>query len=472
MKVNSPQVTRKAPFAEIDRGLLSDDTPLPMDSVAVKTDALTAGSAKTVGLLDQAYQDYCDRVIMGEVVDPDAFCAEFPHIQSSLCRLLHAHLLLGEHADILPELPEDLWPQVGMTFVEYDLKLQLGKGAFARVFLATEPKVGDRLVAIKVALHGGAEANVLGRIQHPNIVPIHSVQADPATGLTAVCMPYLGSATLLNVLDRAFPPSAMAPQKASIILEVAQDVPFPLDPGQPAAIDPVLRGGTYVDGIRLIGAKLADALALIHDRGIFHFDLKPSNVLLTPQGEPMLLDFNLSAGAGQAPTKLGGTLQYMSPEQLHASGAKDASAAAALDARSDIFSLGVILYQLLTGAHPFGPLSLKLTSAELHQHLVEHHPQAPIEARLLNPNVDTAFSGLIQRCLAFDPQNRPQGATEIAAALRPEPLAVPKPFVARHPRKVLAAVILALGLASIAIAVMWPPNGQTQENVLVAAPTP
>jgi serine/threonine protein kinase/Tfp pilus assembly protein PilF len=461
--------------------------------------------------LDRAYQEFCRRRHQGESLDPDVYCAQFPSMRSALARLVQAQLFLEERSDLFADAPEIRWPEAGETFLDFHLKLELGKGAFARVFLATEPKLGDRLVAVKIALHGAAEAEILGRIRHPNIVPVHSVQEDIVTGLTAVCMPYVGSATLHDVLDRAFASSG-APAQAHVILEAVKDMPFPLDPSRPAAPAPVLRSGTYIDGIRLIGAQLADALAFIHEGGICHRDLKPSNVLMSPQGVPMLLDFNLCADAKKTLNLLGGTLAYMSPEQLQAmqlklqetnsgsqtpfgnqiqmqdlsaignlksamedrqpvvapadtcEASKTSEASAMLDARSDVFSLGVILYQLLTGIHPFAPAPLKLSSAKLCRVLLERQQHQPIEVRRLNPNVDAAFSRLIQRCLAREPMDRPQTAAQIATALRQElaPLPRTRRWIGRHRVKVLAAALLfaVVGLAGIALAALRPPYSE------------
>ena len=102
-----------------------------------------------------------------------------------------------------------------------------------------------------------------------------------------------------------------------------------------------------------LGAQLADGLAHAHARGIVHRDLKPANVLLTDEGRPMLLDFNLSEDtklrASPEGGRMGGTLPYMAPEQIDAF----RSRRGVVDGRCDLFALGVILYELLTGRHPF-----------------------------------------------------------------------------------------------------------------------
>src|SRR6202034_3146989 len=117
-----------------------------------------------------------------------------------------------------------------------------------------------------------------------------------------------------------------------------------------------LRTCSYTDGVTAIGQQLAEALHFIHQRGICHLDLKPSNVLMTPDGRPMILDFNLSADAQAPDMRLGGTLAYMSPEQLLVSENPSGGDRSLVDSRTDLYSLGVMLYELLTGQHPFGPL--------------------------------------------------------------------------------------------------------------------
>src|SRR5262249_55620958 len=152
---------------------------------------------------------------------------------------------------------------------------------------------------------------------------------------------------------RAFPAnqSAAPPARAALFLGVARSS---LAEGQsPEAPDPLLSRATYAEGVMHLGAQIADGLAYLHERGVCHRDLKPSNVLLSPAGRPLLLDFNLSADAAAVPAHLGGTVPYMAPEQLEAFLARRPAGAARLDARADLFSLGVILYELLTGRHPF-----------------------------------------------------------------------------------------------------------------------
>ena len=134
--------------------------------------------------------------------------------------------------------------------------------------------------------------------------------------------------------------------------------------GGTAPADAVLRRGGFLEGVLHIGAAMADALASVHGQGFLHRDLKPSNVLLTPNGRPVLLDFNLAHNQEVADYRLCGTLPYMPPEQLSPLPSSRRSNEPP-DARRDLFGLGVMLYELLAGVHPFGPVPLKLKSPEI-----------------------------------------------------------------------------------------------------------
>jgi serine/threonine protein kinase len=400
-------------------------------------------------VLDLAYEEYCRRREAGDSPDPDAFCERFPTCKTSLRNLISAHRFM-EESSLLSALEAAVsWPETGDEFLGFTLRSPLGRGAFAQVFLATEAELGDRAVALKISAFGSAEAAILGRLRHDNIVPVYSVRRDLATGLTAVVMPYLGGATLCDVLDRAF--KGTFPTRARVILEAArQGLPAgDLTPDRHPP-DRLLERGTYVDGVIRLGVQLADALALTHGQGVLHRDLKPSNILLTPDGKPMLLDFNLSSDPRGSDQRLGGTLPYMAPEHLRATDPDGGGDASQVDARSDLFALGVILFELLTGAHPFGPIPGHLTFPQLRDYLQQRQLAGPRPLRQANPQVDRPLARLIESCLAFDKARRPQSAVDLAAALRRSLSRWRRGWrwAVRHRRLVAGALVLALAVGA------------------------
>jgi eukaryotic-like serine/threonine-protein kinase len=371
-------------------------------------------------LLDLAYEEYCLRKEAGETLSLESYCDRFPTCRRSLGRLLAIHECDAEDASLAADLDVEhvAWPAVDSEFLGFQLQRELGRGAFAHVYLARQPALGNRLVVVKVAQYGSGEAETLGRLAHRNIVPVHSVTEDPATHMTAVCMPYLGSATLLDVLDAGFAEDE-PPTRARFIQNVAiQEALSQVVPEMYSGPDACLQHGTYVDGIVHLAVQLAEALQHTHQAGICHRDLKPSNVLLTPSGCPMLMDFNLSSDIQLERTFVGGTLPYMSPEQLRSMTVQDAVQDADGDPRSDLFSLGVILYELLTGHLPFGDRVPGATPAEAAEQLLARQRAGCPSVRRGNRQVSAALEAVLRQCLTLRADQRPASAQMLADALR------------------------------------------------------
>jgi len=371
-------------------------------------------------LLDAALDDYCALRDAGQNVVISDFCRRYPSFQRSLRKLIDVHEALHDYDDAVDEP----WPEPGDMVLGFRLLKELGAGAFARVFLASEPALGHRLVAVKITRYETGEAATLGRLIHRNIVPIHAVDHDPDSGTTAVCMPYLGPSTLADVLDFAFQ-DGRPPERAVAILQAAQ--PDSGDgrtvvPAADEAPDPYLQHVTYVDGILHLGVQIAEALKATHESGVTHRDLKPSNVLVTPAGRPMLLDFNLSCDLQRPLGRLGGTLPYMPPEQIKVvyliAGAKHARHELAADPRSDIFALGVVLYEALSGRLPFGDPAGTSDPQSAGEHYLEAQHRPPVPLERLNRHVDTDVARLIDRCLALDASERPSDAATLVRELR------------------------------------------------------
>jgi tetratricopeptide (TPR) repeat protein len=409
-------------------------------------------------VLDLAYEEYCRRYDAGERPDVEAFCERFPSHRLALQPLIQAHGILAENIDLLTAVAPRRWPRPGERLGDLTLLRELGRGAFARVYLAAEESTGGRPVAVKFSPEGADEARTMGRLVHPGVVPVLSARLEEGVGLTAVCMPFLGAATLTDLLDRAYPtPEARPPRSATVVGDAMRAASRPGDPAPlPHAADPP-RDGPYCDAVARLGLEIAEALEFLHGEGVVHRDLKPSNVLLGPGGRALLLDFNLSADARAAGPRLGGTVPYSAPEQLRAwVNGGDARA----DGRTDLFALGVMLYLLLAGKNPFGAVPAGCPPRASAALLLERQARGASPLRELNPAVERRLARLIDDCLAFDPDRRPASAAVVAARLR-DHLARParlRRWAARHLWAMAAGlVLLGAGLAAAGLVMREAP---------------
>jgi len=378
---------------------------------------IAVGHLEKEQTLDDALDEYCQLREQDRSLTASQFCNRYPSYRHSLRRLIDVHDAM-EHQ---PALEEENWPELFSEFLGYEIIHELGVGAIARVYLAAETALGGRLVAIKVSHHGGDEAETLGKLTHPNVVPVFSVKHDENTDMTAVCMPYHGSATLADLLEIGFE-SGSPPKDARVILDAAREreqvVDFVDGVREGVSLNNAYLSGSYVDGVVRIGIQLAEALAYTHEHGILHRDLKPSNVLLTPSGVPMLLDFNLASDMETGALRLGGTLPYMPPEQIRDVHLQPFEADLSGDPRSDIFSLGVILYELLTGRLPFGDPPAGQSPRRAAEEYLELQQQKLIPIVELNAKVSRTLAKTIERCLSLRVDERPQSANQLAKDLR------------------------------------------------------
>ncbi len=259
----------------------------------------------------------------------------------------------------------------------YVVERKLGAGAMATVYLARDVR-HERPVAIKVL--GGdvqmdvqrfhREIHVLANLRHPFILPLHD--SGEAAGALYFVMPYIDGESLRTRLER--------------------------------------EGRLPVEQAIEIARQVADALQTAHEQGVIHRDVKPENILIARSGHALLADFGIaraSTGAGPVDTMTQagltiGTVAYMSPEQ--ALGERD------IDARSDIYALGCVLYEMLTGAPPFtGPTAMSVLS--------KHLTAPPPDLRAQRPEAPDAVVALIARALAKDPADRPASAREFALGM-------------------------------------------------------
>ncbi|MFB6521545.1 protein kinase [Streptomyces sp. NPDC056401] len=263
----------------------------------------------------------------------------------------------------------------------YELEELLGRGGFGEVWRATDRRVGRR-VAVKIGYpltyedtrRFEREASLAGSLAHPHIATIHDFGRTERAGRSAVflVMELLPGRSLAEVLDEGVPPLADA-----------------------------------LDWAR----QIADALGAAHDAGIIHRDIKPANVMVVGNGVAKVLDFGIAKARGGPGTELTGTgmvigsFPYMAPERW-TGGANGVP----VDGRSDLYALGCVLMELLTGERPF-------PAREMHELLAQHLTAAPPSPGSLRPGLPPGLDELVLGLLAKDPGERPADAHEVARRL-------------------------------------------------------
>jgi serine/threonine protein kinase len=345
-------------------------------------------------------EEICLRQEAGEEVTAEEFFARFPEWQEEVRGLLESRVL-----------PDDRSSQISSFGKNPSLRSfhhikTLGRGSLGRVFLATEPELGNRPVVVKISSCRGQEHLSLARLQHTHIMPLYWVHDDPQQDQRVLCMPFYGSLTLagLAVDLHEIPPEQRTGQHIVAALEKAQlKIAESIPAHQPQRQH--LARLSYEEAICWIGECLASALHYAHERGLVHLDLKPANVLLTTDGLPMLLDFHLAREpvipGGPRPLGMGGTPIFMSPEQkaaLEALG-KNQPVPALVDGRSDIYSLGLLLFLALEARLPAGD-------------------SVPGSLQTCNRKISVGFADIIRKCLAKDPGSRYPDAESLALDLR------------------------------------------------------
>lgn len=264
---------------------------------------------------------------------------------------------------------------VPMQVGRYEILGVVGKGATAKVARAFDPLIG-RIVAIKMFSPELArpearqrfvqEARVVGQISHPSIVALHDMGIDEASQTPYLVMEFIEGQSLEKMLEKG---SLPCPRACAI------------------------------------AADIAEALAVAHRKGVIHGDVKPANVLIMDNGRIKLTDFGMArlASHDSKDTPLLGSPAYWCPEQIMGK---------PQDARSDIFSLGVVLYEMVTGRRPFDSDSLQGICSRI----LSSTPLPPSHA---NPSVPAGLNDLISSCLAKDSAMRCHSADALADGLHP-----------------------------------------------------
>jgi serine/threonine protein kinase/Tfp pilus assembly protein PilF len=320
----------------------------------------------------------------------------------------------------------DRYPRPGQGFAGFEVLSELGRGGMGRVFLAAQPAMASRLVVLKVGEFLSGECQKLARLQHPNVVPVHSFHQHGK--LQAVCMPYRGPLTLGHLVSRlrdADLPTLSGRALTTVIDDCrksrAKAIPAVHPPADPDPVQPPvdanagrlftrLRGLSYVDAILAIARQVAEGLRFAHGERIVHSDLKPANVLIADDGTPQLIDFGIAYDRSSPDARglvIGGTRPYSSPEQLGSL----LHTAVEHDERTDLYSLGVMLYEMTTGRLPYAADFDPSEEAIERDRAGRFTP--PPSPRAVNPQVPAAVASIIAKCLAPDPADRYQTAADL-----------------------------------------------------------
>ncbi|MDV6242209.1 serine/threonine-protein kinase [Rhodococcus opacus] len=338
------------------------------------------------------YLEYRVRRQSGADVDPAEYVAEYPQ-QAARFETLLEHDRRMDRRTITAELGPGDDLDVGERLDDFDLMMELGHGAFARVFLARQRSM-QRWVALKISRNIGNEPQTLAQLDHPYIVRVYDQRVLEDRRLRVLFMEYVPGGTLLDVvrLVRKTPPEQRSGQLLLDSVDRILEERGEIRPEYSSVRDEIA-ALSWPETVAWIGLRLADALDYARAHGVLHRDIKPANVLLGLEGIPKLADFNVSSsdsvenrGAGGF---IGGSVAYMSPEQLEVIDPSTHRTASDLDTRSDIFALGVMLWEMLTGARPF-PDDDGTTSPPT--------PQALLESR--RRGVDPERSALPEDCPA------------------------------------------------------------------------
>ncbi len=398
-------------------------------------------------ILEEALTRFVDQCLQGSRPDVDEFVEQYPQCQTQLKARLQDLREIDSLFDTLVRADEIEFDATvagcyltGRTIGRFEIREMIGRGGMGVVYLARDTKL-DRSVAIKsmpAQLQASStaqsrfqrEAKLLASLNHPNIAVIHEI-IEQQEGTNYLVLEYVPGQTLAQRI-------AHEPLKLQEALS--------------------------------IGQQIAEAVSAAHDRGVIHRDLKPGNIKITPEGKVKVLDFGLAKATpprGQSvetavtrPGRIIGTPAYMSPEQACG---KDT------DYRTDIWSFGCIMYEMLTGKVPFEGETATDTVARI----LEREPDWQVLPPETPPNIRT----LVRRCLEKDPRRRLRDIGDAAIEIR-ESIASPATTTAAVPAipaRALRRWAMAIGLVVVAIAVLLAvvgPNIGSWREKLLGRPDP
>lgn len=375
--------------------------------------------------VDLLYEEFHLRRQNGFDADPAEYLSYFPTASPQLKQLFdlqHDYLTTKMVTHCLPQIFDSFQP--GQTVDDFDLLTLLGTGAFAKVYQARQNSM-QRLVALKISEDSSNEPQTLAQLDHDNIVRVFDQRVMPDKKIRLLYMQYLPGGTLQSVAEM-IRKTAPAERTGSILLtsiNVSLDLRGESRPAESFTCQ-TLNSLSWPETICWLGIRLARALDYAHQKGVLHRDIKPANVLLTAEGIPKLADFNISFSShvvGTTPAAyFGGSLAYMSPEQLEAYDPTHPRLPESLDEKSDLYSLGLMLWELLTGVRPFQDPAITAGWSDLLKQMIQQRKSGTNLSDIpqhLPPDCPEHLVTVLQKCLAPHPADRWNSGAELASQL-------------------------------------------------------
>lgn len=368
--------------------------------------------------LDLVLEEIQQRRRRGDTISISHYKSRFPHLAS----VLDDVITRVASTTVLPAPERAPAFTDGTQIDDFTILRSLGQGGFANVYLARQNSM-QRLVALKVSHRGSDEPIALSQLDHRNIVRVYDQRAIADPCMILLYMQYIPGGTLSDVI-RATSSQPASQLNGRTFLEAIDRALVAADqqPPESSSTREQIAGMDWAALTAWLGVELAEGLESAHRAGIMHRDVKPANVLLSADCVPKLVDFNVSysslPGCAGAAVYFGGSLAYMSPEQLEIADPVGKREAEDLDARSDLFSLAVVLWEVWQGRRPVPPSQMFASWHDAVTQQVGLCREPPTVIRRFDSAAQRVLERTLRAALSFDREQRPHSAIEFAGRLR------------------------------------------------------